>query len=224
MRFPRRLRALALGGKSNRMGQDCTGLAGRSRGCREPHGHVAAWSKKLSSVGPHDLNLGERNDRKSNPENRHRHRRQPRPRPQYGAEPRQARRRFDLHLQLQSGRSRKGRRLVAEAGRKAIALQLDTGNVERLRPFVQSVRKALARIWERSASTTSSTTPAPRTTTRSRRRPRRNWTALYNVHFKGVFFLTQKLLPLINDGGRIVNISSGLTRIIMPGSAALCVR
>jgi NAD(P)-dependent dehydrogenase (short-subunit alcohol dehydrogenase family) len=41
--------------------------------------------------------------------------------------------------------------------------------------------------------------------------------SLYNVHFKGVFFLTQKLLPLINDGGRIVMISSGLTRIIMPG-------
>jgi NAD(P)-dependent dehydrogenase (short-subunit alcohol dehydrogenase family) len=43
--------------------------------------------------------------------------------------------------------------------------------------------------------------------------------ALYNVHFKGVFFLTQKLLPLIRDGGRIVNISSGLTRIIVPESA-----
>jgi NAD(P)-dependent dehydrogenase (short-subunit alcohol dehydrogenase family) len=43
---------------------------------------------------------------------------------------------------------------------------------------------------------------------------------LYNVHFKGVFFLTQKLLPLINDGGRIVNVSTGLTRIIMPGRAA----
>jgi NAD(P)-dependent dehydrogenase (short-subunit alcohol dehydrogenase family) len=43
---------------------------------------------------------------------------------------------------------------------------------------------------------------------------------LYNVHFKGVFFLTQKLLPLIRDGGRIVNLSTGLTRIIVPGSAA----
>jgi NAD(P)-dependent dehydrogenase (short-subunit alcohol dehydrogenase family) len=42
---------------------------------------------------------------------------------------------------------------------------------------------------------------------------------LYNVHFKGVFFLTQKLLPLINDGGRIVNISSGLTRVALPGSS-----
>ena len=44
--------------------------------------------------------------------------------------------------------------------------------------------------------------------------------SLYNVHFKGVFFLTQKLLPLMNDGGRIVNISSGLTRITFPGSAS----
>jgi NAD(P)-dependent dehydrogenase (short-subunit alcohol dehydrogenase family) len=43
--------------------------------------------------------------------------------------------------------------------------------------------------------------------------------SLYNINFKGVFFLTQKLLPLINDGGRIVNISTGLTRIIVPGSA-----
>jgi NAD(P)-dependent dehydrogenase (short-subunit alcohol dehydrogenase family) len=41
-----------------------------------------------------------------------------------------------------------------------------------------------------------------------------------NVHFKGVFFLTQALLPLIADGGRIVNLSSGLTRISYPGFAA----
>ena len=44
--------------------------------------------------------------------------------------------------------------------------------------------------------------------------------AVVNVHFKGVYFLTQKLLPLMNDGGRIVNISSGLTRIAVPGSSA----
>ena len=44
--------------------------------------------------------------------------------------------------------------------------------------------------------------------------------SLYNVHFKGVFFLTQKLLPLLKDGGRIVNVSSGLTRFAIPGSAS----
>ena len=44
--------------------------------------------------------------------------------------------------------------------------------------------------------------------------------SLYNVHFKGVYFLTQKLLPLINDGGRIVNISTGSTRVAGRGSSA----
>ncbi len=43
---------------------------------------------------------------------------------------------------------------------------------------------------------------------------------IVNVHFKGVYFLTQKLLPLIRDGGRIVNISSGLARFSMPGTSA----
>lgn len=43
---------------------------------------------------------------------------------------------------------------------------------------------------------------------------------LLNIHFKGVYFLTQGMLPLINDGGGIVNISSGLTRITFPRSSA----
>lgn len=43
--------------------------------------------------------------------------------------------------------------------------------------------------------------------------------AVFNIHYKGVFFLTQGLLPLLNDGGGIVNVSSGLTRITMPGSS-----
>lgn len=43
---------------------------------------------------------------------------------------------------------------------------------------------------------------------------------LLNVHFKGVYFLTQKLIPLMNDGGGVVNVSSGLTRVSAPGSSA----
>lgn len=42
---------------------------------------------------------------------------------------------------------------------------------------------------------------------------------IFNIHYKGIFFLTQKLLPYLNDGGGIINISSGLTRIILPGSS-----
>ncbi len=43
---------------------------------------------------------------------------------------------------------------------------------------------------------------------------------LMNIHFKGVFFLTQQALPLLNDGGGIVNISSGLARFSIPGASA----
>jgi NAD(P)-dependent dehydrogenase (short-subunit alcohol dehydrogenase family) len=110
-------------------------------------------------------------------------------------------------------------RLVAETGRKAIALQLDTGKVSAFDPFVKGVRKALADLGaERfdylvNNAGTSHHVAFDKTT-------EAELDSLYNVHFKGVFFLTQKLLPLINDGGRIVMISSGLTRIALPGSAS----
>ncbi|MGZ3874428.1 MAG: SDR family NAD(P)-dependent oxidoreductase [Mucilaginibacter sp.] len=42
---------------------------------------------------------------------------------------------------------------------------------------------------------------------------------LLNIHFKGIYFLTQKMLPLMNDGGGIINVSSGLTRVAVPGSS-----
>ena len=44
--------------------------------------------------------------------------------------------------------------------------------------------------------------------------------ALVDVHFKGVFFLTRALLPLVADGGRIVNLSTGLTRVSAAGWSA----
>ena len=109
-------------------------------------------------------------------------------------------------------------RVVAESGQKSIALQLDTGNVGTFDDFVDSVRQALGDLRaERfdylvNNAGTSHHNSIEKTT-------EAELDALYNVHFKGVFFLTQKLLPLIKDGGRIVNLSSGLTRIIMPGSA-----
>jgi NAD(P)-dependent dehydrogenase (short-subunit alcohol dehydrogenase family) len=109
--------------------------------------------------------------------------------------------------------------LVADAGRKAVALQLDTGDFRAFDPFVQRVRQALAELGaERfdylvNNAGTSLHKAFVQTTEEELDR-------LYNVHFKGVFFLTQKLLPLLGDGGRIVNISSGLARFSIPGSSA----
>lgn len=109
--------------------------------------------------------------------------------------------------------------LAQEAGVQATALQLDTGNVSAFDDFVTRVQDALARFGVQQFdylvnnagvshhSSFEKTTEA-------------ELDHLYNVHFKGVFFLTQKLLPLIKDGGRIVNLSTGLTRITVPGSAS----
>jgi len=109
--------------------------------------------------------------------------------------------------------------LVANEGRRAIALQLDTGDVRAFDGFVPQVRDALARLGaERfdylvNNAGTSHHAPFAETT-------EGDLDGLYEVHFKGVFFLTQKLLPLMRDGGRIVMISSGLTRFAVPGSAS----
>ena len=108
---------------------------------------------------------------------------------------------------------------VSAAGSKAIALRLDTGDVSRFDGFIAEVRSALTDMGaERfdylvNNAGTSHHAPIEQVT-------EEDLDSLYNVHFKGVFFLTQKLLPLINDGGRIVNVSSGLTRFSAPGSAA----
>jgi NAD(P)-dependent dehydrogenase (short-subunit alcohol dehydrogenase family) len=103
---------------------------------------------------------------------------------------------------------------VETLGRKAAALQLDSSNVKAFDGFAQQVGKTL-RSWSWSRERfdflvnnagTSLHKPFELTT-------EAEFDQIVNVHFKGVYFLTQKLLPLMNDGGRIVNISSGLARV-----------
>ncbi len=108
--------------------------------------------------------------------------------------------------------------LAAEAGAKAVALQLDVGEASTFDAFADRVRETLAELGaERfdylvNNAGVSHHNSIEKTT-------EEEMDTLYRVNFKGVFFLTQKLLPLINDGGRIVNLSSGLSRIVVPGSA-----
>ncbi|MBB4634772.1 SDR family oxidoreductase [Longimicrobium terrae] len=109
---------------------------------------------------------------------------------------------------------------ISAMGRKAVALQLDTGEVASFGAFAGRLRTALRDTWGRDTfdhlinnaghgdyALISETTEA-------------QFDRLVDVHFKGVYFLTQTLLPLIADGGRIVNLSTGLTRISYPGYAA----
>ena len=109
---------------------------------------------------------------------------------------------------------------IAALGRKALMLQLDSGTVAAFPAFVADVKQALATQWARPTfdylvNNAGIGIHAPFATTSEA-----DFDRLMNVHFKGVFFLTQALLPLIADGGRIVNISSGLTRFSLPGYAA----
>ncbi|KGI79275.1 3-oxoacyl-ACP reductase [Oleiagrimonas soli] len=107
---------------------------------------------------------------------------------------------------------------VARVGRKAIALPLDAGDSAQFDAFVEQVRRSLADFGaERFDYLVNNAGIAHHESIE--RTTEADLDALYNVHFKGVFLLTQKLLPLIRDGGRIVNLSSGLTRIVFPGSA-----
>lgn len=108
---------------------------------------------------------------------------------------------------------------IESAGRKAIALQLDTSNKTQFEGFITELKSLLQEKWGVSGfdfliNNAGTALYAPVTDVTEEQMD-----AIYNIHFKGPFFLTQKALPLMNDGGGIVNISSGLTRISMPGSS-----
>ncbi len=109
---------------------------------------------------------------------------------------------------------------IEALGRRAVALSLDTGVVASFGAFADRVRMALRETWQRDTFDAlvnnaghGETAPIAETT-------EAQFDRLVNVHFKGVFFLTQTLLPLLVDGGRIVNLSTGLTRFAFPGFAA----
>jgi NAD(P)-dependent dehydrogenase (short-subunit alcohol dehydrogenase family) len=110
-------------------------------------------------------------------------------------------------------------KLEAE-GRKAVALQLDTGATKAFAGFVEKLKKTLQGTWGRSSFDYLVNNAGISHHAAFDKVTEDELDSLYQVHFKGVFFLTQKLLPLINDGGRIVMLSSGTTRIIFPGSGA----
>jgi NAD(P)-dependent dehydrogenase (short-subunit alcohol dehydrogenase family) len=110
--------------------------------------------------------------------------------------------------------------LAAEAGQKTIALQLDTGNVSAFDTFAHSVQSTLESLGASRFDYLVNNAGNNHHNMAFEQATEEELDSIYNVHFKGVFFLTQKLLPLIHDGGRIVNVSTARTRLISPGGAA----
>ena len=109
---------------------------------------------------------------------------------------------------------------IEKMGRRAVALQLDTGDVATFDAFVASVKDALQTMWQTDKFDFLVNNAGGSLHASFMETTEAQFDEIVNVHFKGVFFLTQKLLPLMNDGGRIVNISSGLARFSFPGSSA----
>lgn len=119
-----------------------------------------------------------------------------------------------------SGEAEETARAIRDLGRRAVMLQLDTGKTPSFPDFVVAVQAALRQEWQRDTfdflinnAGIGINAPFAETT-------EDQFDLLMNIHLKGVFFLTQKLLPVIADGGRIVNLSSGLARFALPGYAA----
>ncbi len=105
-------------------------------------------------------------------------------------------------------------------GRRATALQLDTGATPDFGEFAERVAATLERAWGRRTFDYLVNNAGNGVHKSFEETTEAEFDALVAVHLKGVFFLTQRLLPMIEDGGRIVNISSGLARFALPGYAA----
>jgi NAD(P)-dependent dehydrogenase (short-subunit alcohol dehydrogenase family) len=131
----------------------------------------------------------------------------------------------DVVLTYRSG-EKEAREVATEIearGRKAAVLPLDVGKSATFESFAASVRSTLARVWQRDhfdflVNNAGVGIGAPFVETTEAQ-----FDELVSVHLKGTYFLTQKLLPLIADGGRIVNLSTGLTRYTYPGQSAYAV-
>ena len=109
---------------------------------------------------------------------------------------------------------------IEQKGVKAAALALNVGDSTTFDAFASEVAQVLAQKWGRTTfdyllNNAGIGLNAPFAETSEAQ-----FDELMNIQFKGPFFLTQRLLPLLQDGGRILNVSSGLARFALPGYAA----
>lgn len=109
---------------------------------------------------------------------------------------------------------------IERLGRKAIALRLDVTDIASFGAFAGELRGALADTWRRDRFDHLVNNAGQGEMASILETTEAQFDSLFDTHVKGVFFLAQALLPHLADGGRIVNLSSGLTRISFAGFAA----
>lgn len=125
-----------------------------------------------------------------------------------------------LTYKTQEDSVREVAREVEQLGRTAAVLRLDTAEISAFPEFVARLRASLTTTWSRDHIDFLVNNAGIGLAAPIEQSTEATFDQLMAVHLKGVFFLTQALLPLIADGGRIVNLSSGLTRFALPGYAA----
>ena len=106
---------------------------------------------------------------------------------------------------------------IEAEGQKAIALALDMNKLSALDQFVEEIKSALKSKWNTTNFDFLINNAGMGATVPFMQVTEELFTEFLNVHFKGIYFLTQKLVPFINEGGRIINISTGTTRFANPG-------
>jgi NAD(P)-dependent dehydrogenase (short-subunit alcohol dehydrogenase family) len=107
--------------------------------------------------------------------------------------------------------------MIESMGRKAVALQFDANHLSTYPEFIRQLKEQLLKTWKTEKidylinnAGIGATIPIAEVT-------EEKFDELMNIHFKGVYFLTQKILPMMNNGGGVVFISSGTTRFCVPG-------
>jgi NAD(P)-dependent dehydrogenase (short-subunit alcohol dehydrogenase family) len=106
---------------------------------------------------------------------------------------------------------------IEKTGRKAAALLLNMSDMQKLDPFVQQLKSTLQTTFKTNTFDYLINNAGIGGTISFETATEQQFDEFLNVHYKGVYFLTQKSLPLLNDGGGIINISTGTTRFVNPG-------
>ena len=106
---------------------------------------------------------------------------------------------------------------IKNLGQKAVALQFDSADFKSLDHFINQVKDTLKTTFETGTFDFLINNAGIGATIPFEQATENDFDRFMNIHFKSVYFLTQKVLPFINNNGRIINISSGSTRISVPG-------
>lgn len=109
---------------------------------------------------------------------------------------------------------------IEQLGVKAAALQLNVAEIASFERFASELQQQLKHVWQRDSFDYLVNNAGVGLYGAFAETSEAVFDQLMNIHFKGPFFLTQQLLPLVANGGRILNVSSGLARFALPGYAA----